>query len=168
MALNESALSELLDALHAGDGVDLVRELAQWALQELIEAQATQQIGAGRYERCDERVTERNGHRHRVLTTKAGDLDVAIPKLRQGSFFPNILEPRRRIDQALYAVVMEAYVSGVSTRSVDALVESMGAASGISKSEVSRICTGLDDRVAAFRNRTLGHTEFPYVYLDAT
>ena len=160
MALNESALSELLDALHAGDGVDLVRELAQWALQELIEAQATQQIG-------DDRVTERNGHRHRVLTTKAGDLDVAIPKLRQGSFFPNILEPRRRIDQALYAVVMEAYVSGVSTRSVDALVESMGAASGISKSEVSRICAGLDERVAAFRNRTLGHTEFPYVYLDA-
>jgi putative transposase len=167
MALNESALSELLDALHAGEGVDLVRELAQWALQELIEAQATQQIGAGRYERSDERVTERNGHRHRLLTTKAGDLDVAIPKLRQGSFFPNILEPRRRIDQALYAVVMEAYVSGVSTRSVDALVESMGAASGISKSEVSRICAGLDERVTAFRNRTLGHTEFPYVYLDA-
>lgn len=167
MALNESALSELLDALHAGDGVDLVRELAQWALQELIEAQATQQIGAGRYERSDERVTERNGHRHRLLTTKAGDLDVAIPKLRQGSFFPNILEPRRRIDQALYAVVMEAYVSGVSTRSVDALVESMGAASGISKSEMSRICAGLDERVTAFRNRTLGHTKFPYVYLDA-
>jgi transposase-like protein len=167
MALNESALSELLDALHAGDGVDLVRELAQWALQELIEAQASQQIGAGRYERTDERVTERNGHRHRTLTTKAGDLDVAIPKLRKGSFFPNILEPRRRIDQALYAVVMEAYVSGVSTRSVDALVESMGAASGISKSEVSRICAGLDERVAAFRNRALGHTEFPYIYLDA-
>jgi transposase-like protein len=101
------------------------------------------------------------------LTTKAGDLELAIPKLRKGSFFPSILEPRRRIDQALYAVVMEAYVSGVSTRSVDALVESMGAASGISKSEVSRICAGLDERVAAFRNRTLGHTEFPYVYFDA-
>jgi len=167
MALNEFALSELLDALRAGDGVDLVRELAQWALQELIEAELTERIGAGRYERSDERVTERNGHRHRPLTTKAGDLDVAIPKLRQGSFFPSILEPRRRIDQALYAVVMEAYVSGVSTRSVDALVESMGAASGISKSEVSRICAGLDERVAAFRNRTLGHTEFAYVYLDA-
>ena len=101
------------------------------------------------------------------MTTKAGDLELAIPKLPKGSFFPSILQPCRRIDQALYAVVMEAYVSGVSTRSVDALVESMGAASGISKSEVSRICAGLDERVTAFRNRTLGHTEFPYVYLDA-
>ena len=167
MALDESALSELLDALRAGDGVDLVRELAQWALQALIEAEVTERIGAGRYERSDERVTERNGHRLRTLTTKAGDLAVGIPKLRQGSFFPSLLEPRRRIDQALYAVVMEAYVSGVSTRSVDALVESMGAQSGISKSEVSRICAGLDERVNAFRNRTLGHVEFPYVYLDA-
>jgi putative transposase len=167
MALDESALSELLAVLRAGDGVDLVRELAQWALQELIEAEAAERIGARRYERSDERVTERNGHRSRTLTTKAGDLDVGIPKLRRGSFFPSILEPRRRIDQALYAVVMEAYVSGVSTRSVDALVESMGAASGVSKSEVSRICAGLDERVGAFRNRTLGHTEFPYVYLDA-
>jgi transposase-like protein len=168
MALSESALSELLDALTDRDrGVDLVRELAQYLAQELIEVQATQAIGAGRYERSDGRVTERNGHRDRVLTTKAGDLELAIPKLRKGSFFPSILEPRRRIDQALYAVVMEAYVSGVSTRSVDALVESMGTASGIKKSEVSRICAGLDERVAAFRNRTLGHTEFPYVYLDA-
>ena len=142
------------------------RELAQYLAQELIEVQATQAVGAARYERSDERVTERNGHRPRTLTTKAGDLELAIPKLRKGSFFPSILEPRRRIDQALYAVVMEAYVSGVSTRSVDALVESMGG-TGISKSEVSRICAGLDERVAAFRNRTLGHTEFPYVYLDA-
>jgi putative transposase len=133
----------------------------------LIEAQATQAIGAARYERSEERVTERNGHRPRTLTTKAGDLELAIPKLRKGSFFPSILEPRRRIDQALHAVVMEAYVSGVSTRSVDALVESMGASSGISKSEVSRICAGLDERVGAFRNRTLGHSEFPYVYLHA-
>jgi putative transposase len=168
MALHESALSELLDALTNRDrGVDLVRELAQFLAQELIEAEAAQRIGAGRYERSDERVTERNGHRPRTLTTKAGDLELAIPKLRRGSFFPSILEPRRRIDQALYAVVMEAYVSGVSTRSVDALVESMGAASGISKSEVSRICAGLDERVGAFRDRTLGHTSFPYVYLDA-
>jgi putative transposase len=167
MALDESALSELVVALRTRDGgIDLVRELAQWLANELIEAEATERIGAGPYERSDERVTERNGHRLRTLTTKAGDLELAIPKLRKGSFFPSILEPRRRIDQALYAVVMEAYVSGVSTRSVDALVQSMGA-SGISKSEVSRICAGLDERVAAFRNRTLGHTEFPYVYLDA-
>jgi transposase-like protein len=167
MALSESALSELLVALTDRDrGVDLVRELAQWLAQELIEVQATQEIGAARYERSDGRVTERNGHRPRTLTTKAGDLELAIPKLRKGSFFPSILEPRRRIDQALYAVVMEAYVSGVSTRSVDTLVTSMGG-TGISKSEVSRICAGLDERVHAFRNRTLGHTEFPYVYLDA-
>ena len=92
----------------------------------------------------------------------------AIPKLRAGSFFPSLLEPRRRIDQALYAVVMEAYVAGVSTRAVDDLVEAMGMDTGISKSEVSRICAGLDERVAAFRNRTLGHVGFPYVYLDAT
>ena len=167
MALSESALSELLVALTDRDrGVDLVRELAEYLAQELIEVQASQEIGASRYERSDGRVTERNGHRQRTLTTKAGDLELAIPKLRKGSFFPSILEPRRRIDQALYAVVMEAYVSGVSTRSVDSLVESMGG-TGISKSEVSRICAGLDERVHAFRNRTLGHTEFPYVYLDA-
>jgi putative transposase len=168
MALSESALSDLLASLQAGDGVDLVRELARWALQELIEAEATAVIGAGRYERSDGRVTERNGHRPRVLSTKAGDLHVAIPKLRQGSFFPSLLEPRRRIDQALYAVVMEAYVEGISTRAVDDLVEAMGVDTGIKKSEVSRICARLDERVTAFRNRTLGHVGFPYVYLDAT
>ena len=168
MALSESALSDLLASLQPGDGVDLVRELARWALQELIEAEAAGVIGAGRYERSDARVTERNGHRARVLSTKAGDLHVAIPKLRAGSFFPSLLEPRRRIDQALYAVVMEAYVTGVSTRAVDDLVEAMGVDTGIGKSEVSRICAGLDERVATFRNRTLGHVGFPYMYLDAT
>src|SRR4029079_1029834 len=91
-----------------------------------------------------------------------------IPKLRKGSFFPSILEPRRRIDQALYAVVMEAYVHGVSTRSVDDLVVALGADSGISKSEVSRICQQLDEVVGAFRTRPLDHIGFPYVYLDAT
>ena len=168
MALSDSALSELLDALRVGDGTDLVRELAQWALQQLIDAEAADKIGAGRYERSDDRVTHRNGTRARVLSTKAGDLAVGIPKLRKGSFFPELLEPRRRIDQALYAVIMEAYVNGVSTRSVDDLVAAMGVDTGISKSEVSRICAGLDERVDAFRNRTLGHTGFPYVYLDAT
>ena len=168
MTHQDSALSELLAALQVGDGVDLVRELARWALQELIELEATAAIGAGRYERADGRVTERNGHRHRVVSTKAGDLQIGIPKLRAGSFFPSLLEPRRRIDQALYAVIMEAYVSGVSTRNVDDLVTAMGIDTGISKSEVSRICERLDVRVNAFRNRTLGHVEFPYVYLDAT
>jgi transposase-like protein len=102
------------------------------------------------------------------VATQAGDVQLRIPKLRKGSFYPSILEPRRRIDQALYAVVMEAYVHGVSTRSVDDLVAALGIDSGISKSEVSRICAGLDEVVGAFRTRSLDHTAFPYVYLDAT
>jgi transposase-like protein len=102
------------------------------------------------------------------LATQAGDIELKIPKLRKGSFFPSILEPRRRIDQALYAVVMESYVNGVSTRAVDDLVAALGVDSGISKSEVSRICAGLDEVVGAFRTRRLDHIEFPYVYLDAT
>jgi putative transposase len=168
MALSESVLSDLLDAFRAGEGVDLIRDAVQLVLQELIEVEATEQIGAARYERSDGRTTERNGHRPRLLTTQAGDVGLRIPKLRKGSFFPSILEPRRRIDQALYAVVMEAYVHGVSTRSVDDLVDALGATSGIKKSEVSRICAGLDEIVGAFRTRRLDHIEFPYVYLDAT
>jgi len=168
MALDESVLSELLAALSAGEGVDLVRELAQWALQQLIDTEATAVIGAAPWERTDTRTAERNGTRSRLVSTATGDLHVGIPKLRKGSFFPTALEPRRRIDQALYAVIMEAYVSGVSTRGVDDLVAAMGVGSGVSKSEVSRICEGLDVRVDAFRNRTLGHVGFPYVFLDAT
>src|SRR3954454_18689201 len=168
MALSQSALSELLEAFRAGDGVDLVRESVRMVMQELIDAEAAQRIGAGLYERAESRVTERNGSRPRLVTTQAGDVGLRIPKLREGSFFPVILEPRRRIDQALYAVVMEAYVQGISTRSVDDLVEAMGSDVGISKSEVSRICAGLDETVGAFRTRPLDHTEFPYVYLDAT
>ena len=168
MTLEESAVNEMLDALSVGEGTDLVRDLAQWALQQLIEAEATEAIGARQWERDPGRVTHRNGHRPKVLSTKAGDLHLGIPKLRQGSFFPEMLEPRRRIDQALYSVIMEAYVNGVSTRRVDDLVGALGIDTGISKSEVSRICAGLDVRVEAFRTRTLGHVEFPYVYLDAT
>jgi putative transposase len=137
-------------------------------LQELIEAEASERIGAARYERTASRSTERNGARERVLATQAGDVQLRIPKVRKGSFFPVVLEPRRRIDQALYAVVMEAYVAGVSTRSVEDLVAALGIDSGISKSEVSRICAGLDEVVTAFRGRRLDHTDFPYVYLDAT
>jgi transposase-like protein len=102
------------------------------------------------------------------LSTTAGDLDLRIPKLRTGSFFPSLLERRRRVDQALFAVVMEAYLHGVSTRKVDDLVKALGADSGISKSEVSRICAGLDEEVAAFRDRSLAEAAFPYVFLDAT
>jgi putative transposase len=168
MALSQSAVSELLEAFRAGQGLDLIRESVRMVLQELIEAEASEVIGAARYERTTTRTTQRNGHRDRQLSTQAGDVSLQIPKLRQGAFFPVILEPRRRIDQALHAVVMEAYVHGVSTRAVDDLVAALGIDAGISKSEVSRICAGLDETVGAFRSRTLGHTSFAYVYLDAT
>jgi putative transposase len=168
MALSQSALSELLDAIRAGGSVDVMREAMTFVLQELIELEAAQAIGADRYERTDERTTHRNGSRGRLLSTKAGDVELRIPKLRTGSFFPALLEPRRRIDRALWAVVMEAYVHGVSTRKVDDLVAALGIDAGISKSEVSRICTELDAVVASFRDRSLAHTRFPYVFLDAT
>jgi len=168
MALDQSVLSELLDAFRTGEGLDLVREAVTLVAQELIESELSAHIGADRYERTESRTSERNGHRARVLSTKAGDVELAIPKLRKGSFFPSILEPRRRIDQALYAVVMEAYVHGVSTRAVDELVAALGVSSGISRPEVSRICSELDEVVASFRERRLDHVAFPYVYLDAT
>lgn len=137
-------------------------------LQALIGAEAAEVIGAGPHERTDTRVNQRNGARPKLVTSKAGDLELAIPKLRHGSFFPSILERRRRIDRALFAVVMEAYVHGVSTRKVDDLVQALGGVSGISKSEVSRICGELDESLQAFRDRSLDHVEFPYVFLDAT
>jgi len=168
MALSQSALSELLDAIRAGGSVDVMRDAMTLVLQELIELEAAQTIGAARYERTDERTTHRNGSRSRLLSTKAGDVELRIPKLRSGSFLPTLLEPRRRIDRALWAVVMEAYVHGVSTRKVDDLVAALGIDAGISKSEVSRICAELDAVVASFRDRPLGHTKFPYVFLDAT
>jgi putative transposase len=157
-----------MESLRTADGIELVRALAQRILQELIEAEATAHIGAAPGEHSETRTTMRNGHREKVLTTQAGDLDLAIPKVRTGSFFPSLLERRRRIDQALYAVIMEAYVQGVSTRSVDDLVKALGGDTGISKSEVSRICGALDTELNVFRTRPLDHTRFPYIYLDAT
>jgi putative transposase len=151
VTLTESDLSELLAALKAGEFSDRVRSSLEWILQQLIEAEATATIGAAPYERAEGRLTQRNGHRPRLLATPAGDVELAIPKLREGSFFPSLLERRRRIDRALYAVVMEVYVHGVSTRKVDDLVKALGAASGISKSEVSRICAALDKDLGAFR-----------------
>jgi putative transposase len=168
MALSQSALSELLDAMRAGGSLDVMREAMTLVLQELIEAEAAQAIGAARYERTDDRTTHRNGSRTRLLSTKAGDVELHIPKFREGSFLPILLEPRRRIDRALWAVVMEAYVHGVSTRKVDDLVRALGIDAGISKSEVSRICGELDVVVGAFRERRLDHVAFPYVFLDAT
>ena len=168
MTLTQFDVHELLDAVRAGGDIDVIRAGVEFVLQALIDAEATEHIGAARYERAETRTTQRNGTRGRLLTTKAGDVELKIPKLRKGSFFPSILERRRRIDQALYAVVMEAYVHGVSTRKVDDLVTALGANAGVSKSEVSRICAGLDAELAAFRARRLDHVEFPYVFADAT
>ena len=168
MTIVQSDLAELLDAVRAGGDIDVVREAVAFVLQALIEAEVTEHIGAERFERSEARTTQRNGNRERLVSTKAGDVSLKIPKLRQGSFFPSILERRRRIDRALFAVVMEAYVHGVSTRKVDDLVQALGLESGISKSEVSRICAELDSSLEAFRTRPLGHIEFPYVFLDAT
>ena len=168
MALDQSALSDLLDALRSGGDLDFMREAMQLVLQALIDLEAEVVIGAGRYERSEERTTHRNGSRPRSLSTKAGDVDLSIPKLRQGSFYPSLLEPRRRIDRALWAVIMEAYVHGVSTRKVDDLVAALGIDAGVSKSQVSRICAELDRAVSEFRERRLDHIEFPYLFLDAT
>jgi len=168
MALDQSALLELLAQLKLTDVTDRIRSATETLYQELIEAEATAFIGASPFERTSDRTTHRNGVRDRTLTTTAGDLGLRIPKLRQGSFFPAVLERRRRVDQALFAVVMEACVHGVSTRKVDDLVKALGADTGISKSEVSRICAGLDAEVAEFRDRTLAAQDFPYVFLDAT
>jgi transposase-like protein len=168
VALTESDLSELLVALRGGEMTDTIRSSLEWILQQLIEAEATAVIGASPHERTESRTAQRNGHRPKLVSTAAGDVELAIPKLRAGSFFPSLLERRRRIDRALYAVVMEAYVHGISTRKVDDLVKALGAASGISKSEVSRICGELDRDLGAFRDRPLDHTGFPYVFVDAT
>ncbi len=168
MALDYSALLSLLSQLKDTDLTDRVRTALERVYQELIDAEAAELIGALPHERSSDRSTYRNGSRPRLLTSQAGDLQLRIPKLRQGSFFPALLERRRRVDEALYAVVMEAYVHGVSTRKVDDLVKALGADTGISKSEVSRICQELDADAAVFRSRDLADTAFPYVFLDAT
>ena len=172
MALDQSALLDLLAQLKLADVTDRIRSATETLYQELIDAEAVSLIGAAPFERSAERTiqrtTQRNGTRPRTLRTTAGDLDLKIPKLRAGTFFPALLERRRRVDQALFAVVMEAYVHGVSTRKVDELVTALGADTGISTSEVSRICAGLDAQVATFRDRDLSPVEFPYVFLDAS
>jgi hypothetical protein len=143
-------LAPLLDGSKAGE---LIPELARHGLQQLIELEVAAFLGADRHERSEERLGYRNGYRPRSLTTQVGDIDPLIPQLRAGSFLPSILEPRRRVDQALYAVIMEAYIIGVSTRKVDALVGALGSQSGISKSQVSRICQEIDQQVQACLNR---------------
>jgi transposase-like protein len=157
----------LADVLRKGEDpqADFLHEGVRWLVQELMEAEVGAQIGAGRYERTEERLTQRNGYRTRPWDTRIGTIDLAIPKLRSGSYFPSWLEARKRGEQALVSVVAEAYVQGVSTRKVEALVQSLGIA-GISKSEVSRMAASLDAQVAAFRTRRLD-AEYPYVWVDA-
>ena len=156
----EQVVSYLLEE----DGVDFLRESLRWVVQQLMEVEVCELIGAEHGERSEERLTHRNGYRPRRWDTRAGEIELAIPKLRRGSYFPSFLEPRRRSEQALVAVVQEAYVAGVSTRKVDQVVESLGLR--VSKSEVSRICEGLDEQVEAFRNRPL-EGRYPYLWLDA-
>jgi len=168
MTLNQSALLELSKSLKAADAGEMMRTMLGFMLQALVDAEATAQIGAAPHERSAARTTMRNGTRDKTVSTTAGDLSVRIPKTRTGSFFPTLLSPRRRIDVALHAVIMEAYVHGVSTRKVDDLVAALGVETGISKSEVSRICAELDEEVAAWASRPLDHISFPYVFVDAT
>jgi transposase-like protein len=158
-------LSPLLDGSSAGE---LIPELVRHGLQQLIELEVAAVLGAERHERSEDRLGYRSGYRPRTLATQAGDIDLLIPKLRTGGFLPSILEPRRRVDQALYGVVMEAYIGGISTRKVDTLVAALGVQSGISKSQVSRICQDIDQQVQAFLNRPLQESGYAYVYLDAT
>ena len=159
MTNQEFALSDLAARLAGTDATlsSALRDIVATAIQELIEAELTSVIGAAPGERTPERVTQRNGHRPKLLSTPAGDVEIGIPKLRTGSFFPELLEPRRRIDKALWAVIMTAYITGTSTRKVDDLVKALGCDSGISKSTVSRICAQIDADVAVLRARRLDH-----------
>jgi putative transposase len=168
MTHHDFDLSDVLEQLRGDESGDLVRQMVGFLYQALIDTEATEVIQAERHERSLARTNQRNGSRPRLVSTKAGDVELKIPKLRKGSFFPSVLERRRRIDQALYAVVMEAYVHGVSTRKVDDLVQALGVDAGISKSEVSRICAGLDEEMNAFRTRPLSHLGFAYLLCDAT
>ena len=167
---DNSALNALAHAVSAADSPLAANfaEILTDAIQELIEAELTARIGAGPGERTLSRTNLRNGHRTKTVSTPGGDLELKIPKLRKGSFFPELLEPRRRIDKALWAVIMTAYISGTSTRKVDDLVKALGCDTGISKSSVSRICKNIDADVSVLRNRDLGHQAFVYIWLDAT
>jgi putative transposase len=156
-------LAELLQK--AGDG-DFLRAVAEAVLQLLMEADVEGLIGAARHERSAERLNYRNGYRERMFDTRLGTLQLRVPKLRQGSYFPPFLEPRKTSEKALVAVIQEAWIGGVSTRRVDELVQAMGL-SGIGKSTVSKLCKEIDERVGAFLDRPL-EGEWPYLWLDAT
>jgi len=163
MTIDRIALKELADK---GSDADLLREMLAYVASQLMELEIGQITGAGHGERTAERTNQRNGYRGRKWETRAGTVDLAIPKLRKGSYFPSFLEPRRAAEKALTAVIQEAYVHGVSTRSVDDLVKAMGM-TGISKSQVSRLCADIDERVHAFLERPI-EGAWPYLWIDAT
>ena len=157
------ALAELVEK---GAEPDLLREMIQYVAQRMMEMDAEGLCAAAYAERSPERLNSRNGYRDRLWETRAGSVDLKIPKLRKGIYFPGFLEPRRTAEKALAAVIQEAYIQGVSTRSVDELVKTMGM-TGISKSQVSRLCTEIDERVNAFLERPI-EGDWPYLWIDAT
>jgi len=165
MAEKTIELNEYLRNVGAEGERDFLREAAELVVRLLMDAEVSEQIGAERYERSETREAQRNGYRDRNWETRLGDVRVRIPKLRQGTYYPSFLEPRRRAERALMAVIQTAYVQGVSTRKVDALVQALGL-SGVDKSKVSRICKELDEAVTAFRERPL-EVAYPYLWLDA-
>ena len=166
MATPRMDITSFVGKLLEQDDVDALREGVRVLAQIVMDTEVSAQIGAGHYERSPERIAYRNGYRTRRWDTRTGTIELKIPKLIAGAYFPSLLEPRRRAEKALHAVVVEAYVKGVSTPKVDDLVRALGC-DGISKSKVSRICKVLDEQVGAFLGRTI-EQECPYVWLDAT
>ena len=165
MADPTMALMEYLRNVGLEPNESFLQEGLRQLTQTVMELEAAEKVGAGRYERTAERKTYRNGHRDRVWQTRVGEIPLRIPKVRDGSYFPSLLEPRRRSEKALLAVIQQAYVEGVSTRRVDDLLQALGL-TGIDKSRVSRICKELDEVVEPFRNRPL-EGQYPFVWLDA-
>src|SRR5712692_8744597 len=165
MATARMDVTAFVGKLLEEDDVDLLREGVRVLAQVIMETEVSSQIGAGPYERSSSRVAYRNGYRTRTWDTRVGTIELKIPKVTAGTYFPSLLEPRRRAEKALHAVICEAYVKGISTRKVDDLVRALGM-DGISRSEVSRICKALDSEVEAFRSRTIEGSH-PYVWLDA-
>jgi transposase-like protein len=168
--MQETTMTEdrmaLIELIEKGADSDLVRELLAFAADRMMELEVEARTGAPAWVRSPDRLTQRNGYRDRAWETRAGRIDLAIPKLRKGSYLPTFLEPRRTAEKALTAVIQEAYVHGISTRAVDDLVKAMGG-SGISKSQVSRLCEEIDERVNAFLSRPI-EGAWPYLWIDAT